>query len=954
MLTAVPALLVALLCALPLAAQEAVTTPAPRKAPESATTAGPSEPLVTGIELLSDASVDDMDAALELVTLTVGSPYDEREARRTLRNLEASGLAAEAEIWTRPDAAGTGVVVMAGIWTNVLVESVEITGEDRGLALETLRGELQVKEGEPLVEDRVVRTVFRLLDRYRAEGYFDATARTKVSVDALRKRAQIAFAVAAGPRAKVGQVAIEGALNPSEPARLDAALGPFAPARLVAALRARPGESYRQSMVRDDAERLRRWLHEQGYRQAEVELLSERYDPKDHLVDLAYRVDVHGKVTVRVEGADVRTLRRKDLLPFLGDQGYDEAVVLQAVGRITRFYQERGNYRVKVEHTETRPREDKNREDVDLSLVITPGPEYTLRDVRFTGNEGVAESKLRALMTTAGKRLLVAGSGKLVDEVLTADLENVRSYYALSGWTQAKVGPPAVTEEGDHELVLTIPIVEGPRTRVVNLVIDGVKSLDVEALRKALPLQAGGPFHPRLLDEALDLVRGRYEGAGYPYAQVSETTDWNGDHTLVDVTLRVLEGPQQVAANVIVRGNRRTDTGVVRMLAGVVRGEPISRRRLLEVQRNLYRVGIFSRVDVTLAPSSDSVRERDVVIEVEEGRNQRVAYGIGYDSEEGIGGLTSYSHGNLFGRALHFQLDGRASQRTQRFRLLLQQPYWGGQWPGSINYLLYKESERRRTFRVDQRGAQAELTRGRGRLRFSLFTDYRQAKLGAGDDRLDLSELPLDDQRAFQDIKILSFVPRVVWDERDDPIDAHRGSQLIAQAKYAVPVRGIAEEHFFELFGQLVHYWDLKKLGVLAASARAGGIEPLGGQPVSIAERFFAGGRTTHRAYGRDELGIPGETLLDGKPIGGKGLLLFNVDYRFPLVGALGGTVFFDAGNVWADWRDMELQEIKSGAGLGVRYLTPIGPLRLEIGWKLDREHGEPKSAVLVSFGNAF
>ena len=123
---------------------------------------------------------------------------------------------------------------------------------------------------------------------------------------------------------------------------------------------------------------------------------------------------------------------------------------------------------------------------------------------------------------------------------------------------------------------------------------------------------------------------------------------------------------------------------------------------------------------------------------------------------------------------------------------------------------------------------------------------------------------------------------------------------------------------------------------------------------MSIAERFFAGGRTTHRAYGRDELGIPGDTLLDGKPIGGKGLALLNVDYRFPLVGGLGGTVFVDAGNVWADWRDMRLGDVKSGAGLGLRYLTPIGPLRVELGWKLDRERGESKSAVLVSFGNAF
>jgi outer membrane translocation and assembly module TamA len=123
---------------------------------------------------------------------------------------------------------------------------------------------------------------------------------------------------------------------------------------------------------------------------------------------------------------------------------------------------------------------------------------------------------------------------------------------------------------------------------------------------------------------------------------------------------------------------------------------------------------------------------------------------------------------------------------------------------------------------------------------------------------------------------------------------------------------------------------------------------------VAISERFFAGGRTTNRAYGRDELGIPGETLLDGKPIGGLGLFLVNADYRFPIAGSLGGTLFADSGNVWADWRHMDISEVKTGAGIGLRYLTPVGPLRVEVGWKLRPERDESRSAVLLSFGNAF
>lgn len=901
--------------------------------PPSAPDAPP--PLVHRVELRSDVPLDDPDDVLALVTLDPGEAWSEAEVRRTLRNLHASGVAAEAEVWVEPlpDGAVTAIVAL---WGNVMVRAVRLVGEDLALRRETLLRDVEVKAGQPLVEDRVLRTVFRLQDRYRSEGYLEAGVRAQVQVDEERKRAEVAFAIVPGARARVGEVTLEGEL------------GPLSQAQLVRELRGRPGEAYRPGVVRDDPERLRRWLYGQGFRQAEVELLEERHDPLRDLVHVRHRVTLGGRLTVVVEGADLDQLRRRDLLPFLAEEGYDDAVVLQAVDRIRRWYQERGHYRARVER-----REERRGEDIRLTLTVDPGPLLTLAEVHFTGNESVSEERLRQLMTTTEKRLLVAGSGRIVDEVLAADLDNVRAFYALSGWADARVGPPEVAERGS-ELVLTIPIVEGSRSRLVDLRLEGVAAIPEESLRQELPLRSGGPFHPRLLDETLDRVRARYEQLGYAQAQVSATTDWNADRTLVDVTLRVLEGPQQVAANLIVRGNQRTDSDVIRMLAGIDPGEPLSRRRLLDVQRSLYRLGIFSRVDVELAPAGESARERDVVIRVEEGRNRRVAYGFGYDSEEGPGGVLGYSHANLFGRAVHLQADARASERTQRFRLLLNQPYWGGTWPGSITYLIYQEAERRASFAVDQRGGQAELARGRGRVRYSLFADYRVVDLAPGDDELDLSELPLEEQRAFQDIKILSLVPRAVWDRRDDPIEPHRGSQAIAQVQYAFPAGSAAEEHFLELFGQYVLYLDLGEAGVVAASVRGGGIEPLGDRPVSIAERFFAGGRTTHRAYERDRLGIPGETLLDGTPIGGRGLLLVNLDYRFPIAGPLGGTVFADAGNVWAEWRDVDLSEAKLGLGLGLRYSSPIGPLRVEVGWKLDREPGEPGSAVLISFGNAF
>jgi len=914
-----------------------LATPAAVRAQEIAAAVAAGDDIVRSVELRSDAAVDRLPEALELITIRAGERYDEQQARRTVRNLRASGLAAEAEVWTAP-AAGGGLEVTVAIWTTIQVEKVELLGSDFGLDKEALRRDVEVREGDPLVEDRVLRTVYRLQDHYHADGYFDATVRSRVTVDESRKRARVAFALTAGQRWRIGAISFDGPH------------GPFTDAQLVAELKARPDSLYRQSTVRDDGERLRRWLHEQGYRQAEVELQAERHEPSERAVSLDYKLDVHGRIELEVVGATVKELRKHDLLPFLGDEGYDDVVVLQAIDRIKRWYQERGHYHVAVEH-----QEEKSGEDIHLRLVIEPGPAYTLRDVRFLGNEGVDAEKLAGLMTTAQRRLLVAGSGRLVDEVLAEDLENVRAYYALSGWGQAKVGPAEVGESG-HSLVLSVPIVEGPRSRVVNLDIEGIHALDAGKLRRELPLQAAGPFHPRLLEETLDDLRGQYEQAGYPYAQISASTSWNPDHTLVDVTVRVLEGPQETAAHLIVRGNHKTDTDVIRTIAGVTPGEPLSRRRLLEVQRSLYQLGIFSRVDVSLPPAGDSVRERDVLVDVEESSNRRVAYGLGYDSEEGPIGLLGYSHANLFGRAMSFQGDLRATKVARRFHLLLRQPYWGGSAPGSIAYLVYQEAERRTTYSVDQRGAQTQLSRSYGRWNFSLVGDYRQVELSPGSETLDLSDLPLDQQRAFQDVNILSAGPHVVWDARDDPVDPHRGSELIGRLKYAFPAGQIADQHFLEVFSQFVHLFDLGKAGVVAVSARGGAIEQLAtDKPVAVSELFFAGGRTSHRAYGRDELGIPGETLdPNGVPLGGKGLALGNVDYRFPITGGLGGTLFVDAGNVWADWRDIRWQDVKPGVGIGVRYLTPVGPLRVDVGWKLDKEPGESKSALLFSLGNAF
>jgi outer membrane protein assembly factor BamA len=369
--------------------------------------------------------------------------------------------------------------------------------------------------------------------------------------------------------------------------------------------------------------------------------------------------------------------------------------------------------------------------------------------------------------------------------------------------------------------------------------------------------------------------------------------------------------------------------------------------------------------------------ERDILVRVEEGRSQRVTFGLGYDSEDGARALLGYSHSNLGGRAVSTRFDLRVSEREEQFRALLRQPFLG-RWQIPMTYSLFAVEEEKESFDSKRRGAQVEGHWQRAASRFGLLYTYKIVDVI---ERPDEPLFTLDIDRNLQESEISSLTPSVLLDHRDDPLIPTSGWTLNLQSEVAFPLFS-ADTRYLKLFGQNTLYRSLGALGVVAGSLRLGAIEPIDAKPedveslVPISEQFFAGGRTTHRAYPRDLLGVAGETVLlcrsgtticageipEGESpddyrrvaVGGNGLFVFNLDYRFPLAESLGGTVFVDAGNVWADWQDIDLGEVKFGAGVGLRYLSPIGPLRLEVGWTLDREVGEIPSVIFLSFGNPF
>ena len=916
--------------------------------------------IVARVEVRSDAPLEDRDDLRELLAVVPGERLTERAVRQTLRNFQATGTAYEVELYTRPAAVAGEVDVVVALWAAIQVEEVAFEGE-LGLSRRELERRVDVAAGQPMIDSALLRGVFELYDLYRQRGYLDAVVRLDPEIDEGRKRARVVYRIDAGERAQIGAVRIVGDTDP------------FGEAALIRRFGVESGDAYRSEAVAEGVEELLEWLIGQDYRLAEVGEPEETvHDARDR-VDLAIPLELGPRVEVEIIGGKMKRLERQGLLPFLEDS-YDEALLLQAVQRIRTDYQERGHWRVDVDAREERLAGPAGEDVLRVVVEIDPRDVYTVDSLEFVGNELVSDDRLADLVETSPRRLLALGSGRLVDSVLDEDLANLRSFYALEGFVGFEVGPANLAVDG-RSIGITIPIVEGRRRQVVEITWDGVLSLDLEELDEVLPLDEGGPFHPVLLEETLAILRGRYEALGFSSAQVSAELDWNPEETLVDVDIRAIEGPQVVADRIIVRGNVKTKDEVIEDAITLEPGEPVSRTRLLEVERDLYRLGIFSQVEVDLAPAELAEESRDVLVRVEEGRTRRATYGVSYDSDDGLGGLLGYSQGNLFGRAFTLQLDLLYGQKEELARVILDQPRVT-RWDIPIIYsLAYQQLDREDPdYSVQRYVATVEAVRQIDEWRYGLALDYRRVEL-----TLDQTVDPVfgEIERRDQNIQISSIIPNVLVDQRDDPLNPRRGWSGSLRLQYAFPIEGVTQADFLKPFFQATAYQDLG-VGYLAGSFRLGGIEPFsdatpdlrpfagGVEPpnlqVPIDERFFAGGNFSHRAYGRDELGVFGETIVrrdDGElvPRGGTGLLLVNLDYRVPVWGALEAVAFYDGGNVWVDWQDMDFSELRHGVGLALRYQTPIGPVRGGVAYRLEQYPGAEESdrwRFYLALGNPF
>ena len=772
--------------------------------------------LVSAIELRVDAPLGRHVDLEPLLAMRPGNVLVESAIRRTLSSLQATGLFSEVEILTRRDPLSTEetageleptVTVIVVLRALTWVSSVELRG-DLGLSAKTLLKAVTQKEASPLREDRVLESVYALKDLYVERGYREAQVRVDPAPPR-NKQVDLVFELTSGPRAKVGRIEIDGDT------------GPYRRSEILSAMRLDEGVKYDRARIANSVRRLRSWLARRGHLNVQLEMPRETYAPELDRMHLVYPLVVGPVTRVEVTGSSLARLKRRGFLPFLKEASFDELTLDQQCAKIVEHLQRKGHYRATVGW-----RIEESGDGAVLRIEIDRREAYRLAAIDFVGNEQIADEDLQALMGTSAHRRLSPGSGRLVTAELEADLDNLRSYYLLHGFGDVEIGALTVTENRQL-LELEIEIREGRKQRLVDFTFSGVELLDLDRIRADLPLTPGGPFHPVLLDDSLNIIRALYEEQGFPSLTITPHIDWNDDHTLVDVHLEIAEGPQAVVDRLILRGQRHSKSEVIRRFIQLEEGDPISRRRLLEVERDLYRLGIFSKVDVDQHTVAESSERRDVVVRLEEGQRYRLAYGFSYHSDDGLGGLLSVTRANIGGRGDRFQLELRGNEVASRFRLLYDQPLlWRLNVP--ITYSLFGQTEDRGSFSVRNLGAQVALTKDFPAIRLRGVVEYRSVDITSRTAAFDLLD-PNNIAREDREVEIFSLIPIFYVDRRDDPLDPQQGWSSALQLEYALPF-GDAETHFLKLFWQNTRYFPLGSFGGLAASWRLGTIEPLDSQ----------------------------------------------------------------------------------------------------------------------------
>jgi len=668
--------------------------------------------------------------------------------------------------------------------------------------------------------------------------------------------------------------------------------------------------------------------------------------------------------------------------------------VRRQVGRLRDLYAEKGFFLARIDVNLV----EQENNQVDVVFEIDEGDKVSVRRVRFVGNANVSAGELRGFMQTSEEGFLsfLSDGAPFSRDVFEEDLVRLQAIYYDKGYLGVRIGNPRVELTPDRRhLDITVPLDEGPRFRIGRLAIQEVDAQGnaVEPLggrrrlREQVAANPGDWFSRTAIAESLQRITRYYRDEGYAAVEMVPQTNLDPAKKEVDVVLQIRRGPLVTIERIEIRGNAKTRDEVIRREVVIAEGELYSQSKIERSQARIQALGYFERADVSEEEGS-TPDQIVLTIEVAERPTGTFQVGAGFSSIESFIFTAQIQQDNLFGRGQNLSLNLQISGIRQLIQLRFVEPYlFGSEWTGAGE--VFRTIRQFGFFTRDSTGG--SLTIGHpvvdNRLRF--FLTYRadfvnideggRPLFGRGRGSRVFVQNPLNN--LFQDGLTSSLRASMVWDSRDNRLFTRQGIHASYSTEVADPVLGsdnvfIRHQAFFRW------YYPILGGSVLKMNTEWGLISSRGDDGVPLFERFFLGGIFNVRGFQLNRLGprvnLPRSTdpnlPQQSTPIGGNMQLYYNLEFEFPILEQVGikGVIFTDGGNAWnlnrsyaglpeSDPDDptvppfgVDLLSLRHSWGFGVRWLSPLGPLRFEWGLPINRLSFEDPIVFEFTIGNFF
>ncbi|HOE17347.1 MAG TPA: outer membrane protein assembly factor BamA [Syntrophorhabdaceae bacterium] len=621
--------------------------------------------------------------------------------------------------------------------------------------------------------------------------------------------------------------------------------------------------------------------------------------------------------------------------------------IKESMDEIKKLYSSKGYYATRVNYDI----EYGEAYDVTVNLMIDEPSQAYVKKISFTGNKTFKDGKLKDFMRTREKGILswFTGSGILDDEALEDDRKNLEAFYHDHGYLRVKIGIPDINISQDGKTIaISIPIEEGNVYTVGTINFEGDVIFDEAVLLRNLKSRTGRTFSSMTYQEDILGLVDLYQDKGYAFCDVTPLTLLDDDARKVNLTFNIVKGGEIYFNRINILGNTKTRDKVIRRELKFAEGDRFSSTNLKASKKKLRNTTFFKETDMKLVRTEEPDKV-NMDLSVEEKPTGSLSLGIGYSTSEKILLTGNVSQENFFGTGRKVYLDAAVSSVTQEYRLTFVEPYIFD-LNLTAGFSIFNFTRILDTYDYQKQGGSVALTRP--------LTDDVKVATRYRYETTDVYNISAEATRDIWDQAGSSTTSAIGLSLLKNTIDDILNPSIGVNSDVTVEVAGGpvgGSNYFYKVtgfYGQYIPagFWDT----TFFVRGTAGILRPFGGKTLPLYEKFYVGGLNSVRGF---RFGEAGPKDINEQVMGAENQLFFNVEWIFPIYKPAGlkGVLFYDAG---AGFDGTNLNVIKDSmrttAGFGIRWFSPMGPIRIEFGYNLFPKTGDRKSAFDFTVGTQY